>query len=331
MAKRFSCETRQAISHMLHEGIPAKEIAEKVGCSLPMVYKISTEVGHEFASNAKTYRNEIINDLCGEESIKAIAERYGVCTETVSKLRDELGIERKLYNRYGNYNERLKRAKAIMADKAPQFEYVGGFTDTDSYVIVRCKNCGTENRISMITVRKGPCTCPVCRQREIKARQQARQEQIQQQRKAEREARQEKKEHSRLLRKIEASEQMCLRFCECGTLIDNPRRKLCKDCARKRANKNSEMARRIKLKRAWVDTDITVEALYRRDNGVCWICGGQCDLNDKKYVGETIVCGNMYPSIDHVIPLGKLGPHSWQNVRLAHRICNSIKSDNIVA
>ena len=76
-----------------------------------------------------------------------------------------------------------------------------------------------------------------------------------------------------------------------------------------------------------VDPDITIQKLYRRDNGICYLCGGLCDWNDKEIRENTIVCGNQYPSIDHVMPLSKGGLHSWDNVRLAHRICNSLKSD----
>jgi len=46
--------------------------------------------------------------------------------------------------------------------------------------------------------------------------------------------------------------------------------------------------------------------------------------------GDTFIAGNMYPSIDHVVPLSRGGLHEWGNVKLAHRICNSIKKDNDV-
>lgn len=47
--------------------------------------------------------------------------------------------------------------------------------------------------------------------------------------------------------------------------------------------------------------------------------------------GDTFIAGNMYPSIDHVRPLSRGGLHEWGNVKLAHRICNSIKKDNVVS
>lgn len=73
------------------------------------------------------------------------------------------------------------------------------------------------------------------------------------------------------------------------------------------------------------ENGITVEALYEASKGICKICGGICDLNDYRYVGDTFVAGDNYPSIDHIIPLSKGGSHTWANVQLAHRICNSHK------
>ena len=76
-----------------------------------------------------------------------------------------------------------------------------------------------------------------------------------------------------------------------------------------------------------VDKDINLVDLFKKSNGVCYLCGKPCDTEDRREVNGTIICGDMYPSIDHVIPLARGGKHSWNNVRLAHRICNSLKSD----
>lgn len=75
------------------------------------------------------------------------------------------------------------------------------------------------------------------------------------------------------------------------------------------------------------DKDITLGKLYERDKGICKICGGLCDYNDYEIRGNTIIVGNSYPSIDHITPLSKGGSHTWDNVQLAHKQCNSIKSD----
>lgn len=78
-----------------------------------------------------------------------------------------------------------------------------------------------------------------------------------------------------------------------------------------------------------VDDDITLMALYDRDNGICHICGDPCDYEDCTREGNNVTVGITYPSIDHVIPLSKNGLHSWANVRLAHHYCNAIKNDAV--
>ena len=80
-----------------------------------------------------------------------------------------------------------------------------------------------------------------------------------------------------------------------------------------------------------IEWNISLEKLTQRDKGVCKICGREVDINDYYYSDEGyFIAGNNYPSIDHIIPLAKGGTHTWNNVQLAHRYCNSIKSDNII-
>ena len=218
-------------------------------------------------------------------------------------------------NQWGSYEERLHRAELVIEKHLPTFEYVGGFTDTDSPIDLRCKVCGAVKRVSMITVRKEKVKCLECR----KARRE--------------EARKEETEYLDLMaarerwkRQSGVSRQTRMTFCDCGKVI--ARGKRCADCSRRLENKNHENRRRIKLRKAWKDSDISLVSLYKRDAGRCWLCGGACDWNDREQTSATIICGDNYPSIDHVVPLSKGGEHSWENVRLAHRICNSIKSDS---
>ena len=129
--------------------------------------------------------------------------------------------------------------------------------------------------------------------------------------------------------KKEAKKEANHRFCECivcGSAFEtyNPAQKTCcKECGRKLAN--SRKQKRIP-KEQMVDKDITLEALYRRDSGVCYLCGGLCDWNDK----DRNIVGSMYPSIDHIIPVSRGGFHSWDNVRLAHFECNVKKSNDLI-
>lgn len=68
---------------------------------------------------------------------------------------------------------------------------------------------------------------------------------------------------------------------------------------------------------------ITLKKLMERDGNVCQICGEPCDVNDRRYGSS----GPLYPSIDHIKPMARGGSHTWDNVQLAHTICNSCKRD----
>lgn len=59
------------------------------------------------------------------------------------------------------------------------------------------------------------------------------------------------------------------------------------------------------------DEDITLWTLYRRDRGLCGICGYFVESN--------------LASIDHVTPLSRGGLHKWDNVQLVHVRCNKRK------
>lgn len=78
-----------------------------------------------------------------------------------------------------------------------------------------------------------------------------------------------------------------------------------------------------------VDYDISLAKLAMRDKGICQICHTPVDWNDLELVKVRYRYGDNYPSIDHIIPKSKGGLHSWNNVQLAHRICNSKKKDKI--
>ena len=56
---------------------------------------------------------------------------------------------------------------------------------------------------------------------------------------------------------------------------------------------------------------ITVQELSVRDNDICGICGNVVAEGDR--------------SIDHKVALSIGGSHTWNNVQLAHRTCNSSK------
>lgn len=121
------------------------------------------------------------------------------------------------------------------------------------------------------------------------------------------------------------SEHICE---DCGEkyIAHYPLAKYCQSCRKSRA--------RDKYKSRYdgimIDNDITLRKLARRDHNICWICGLLVDWTDKRPGNNTIIVGDLYPSIDHKIPISKGGMHAWNNVALAHMKCNSWKCDKII-
>jgi len=78
----------------------------------------------------------------------------------------------------------------------------------------------------------------------------------------------------------------------------------------KNIRNNVKARRRIRESNAYVE-NIDRNLIYDRDNGICQICGELVPKNEM--------------TIDHIIPLAKDGIHSYNNVQLAHSVCNSSK------
>lgn len=116
----------------------------------------------------------------------------------------------------------------------------------------------------------------------------------------------------------------------CGETFytNDARKKYCtKQCRKKLYNKTIRSKRHQQITSREHDNDITLKQLYIRDEGRCYLCGGQTDWNDYKLINKTKIGQGNYPSIDHVIPLNKQGTHTWDNVRLAHTRCNQDKGN----
>lgn len=58
------------------------------------------------------------------------------------------------------------------------------------------------------------------------------------------------------------------------------------------------------------------QLLIERDGEECWLCGRKLDFEDDPN-------GDWYPSLDHIEFAYEGGSNSIENLRLAHRRCNS--------
>ena len=214
----------------------------------------------------------------------------------------------------------------LLEERHPQFEYVDGFTNCDGMVNIRCKVCGYVQSRSLISIRKRNknIVCENCAHiAHIEA----------EKRKAHKKLVEAQKKEWEKIGKVKA-EQLSFSVCKCcGNLFFSKRKAVqyCSTACQTKLKDAIKKDRRIrKLRSIAIDKDITIEKLYKKSNGVCAICGGQCDWSDHVLRDDgTFVVGAMYPSIDHVKPISKGGLHEWDNVQLAHLSCNSKKSNKI--
>lgn len=118
----------------------------------------------------------------------------------------------------------------------------------------------------------------------------------------------------------------------CGNkyIAHHPFAKYCSESCIRKAQRKRTGNRKHRYKEITVDKDINLYKLAQRDHNQCQICGLFVNWNDFEKTDTTIICGNMYPSIDHILPISLGGLHSWDNVQLAHRGCNTRKSNKYI-
>lgn len=201
-------------------------------------------------------------------------------------------------------------------------EYISGYESTKSRITVRCLICGNEWEAAYNKAAYEICRCPCCSE--------ARREYVEYVERVSQNMREIQRNIDALGRRERKKQDWIhkhTRICTvCGNKFLSRRGAIvCSDRCRKRYN-NRKGDKRIDA-RIVDDPDITLESLFTKDKGICHICGKPCDYEDYTVDGDIFIAGNWYPSIDHVIPISKGGRHSWDNVKLAHRLCNSVKSN----
>lgn len=249
-----------------------------------------------------------------QQASKAIGKPF---TEE-EKLRSiEIGKRKAIKTKYGDINDVQIR---FIEEHHPSWIWVSGTHGGNGFMEIQCKECKSIIKRSAVTLRKRDNTqCPICS--EI-----LKQKQIEEERK--------KREQDKINRfwnqDFEQSSFNWKSCSECGLFFIGKTKYCSEDCKRK--NQNRKMDHRIRNIYKKSNTDITLKKLFNRDKGICWICGNKCDYEDysRDEKGSFIV-GKNYPSIDHVYPLSKGGLHTWNNIKLAHCYCNTIKSDKVVS
>lgn len=248
------------------------------------------------------------------------------------------------------YNQRKKQDKEnrlalLLLEKG--FLYIGGYDGRYSTITVSCTTCGgTFTRYADMRKETQTLKCPLCEEQRLELKRQAKSErhqahlELQAKWESDREAkiraneeRLDKKQICKCcgkeftLREYRAKEQVnrCefTVYCssECRERESKEQLKALREFHKNRDHK----ARAIKFGCDY-EKGVTLKRLIKRDGLRCAICGGMCDLNDRSYGNGN---GPLYPSMDHIIPMCKGGGHTWNNVQIAHIICNARKNAKV--
>ena len=282
----------------------------------------------------KAARNVIIAERrLANVSMGDIAKEFNLTEGAVWSICKVLGLGGKRSNKKATYRkpvfteEHLKAEedrRRAMVERYEGFTYVGNYTGSDGIVDIRHEPCGSILTKSWVTIRhtrNNGLDCPVCRDRETE------------QKRLKAEAKQKRKAvQAHFVKQAQVkSKQLEMRLClHCGkTFFSATRENYCSPKCKKATNNSIKKDRRLrKLKAANYDSTISLPRVYDRDNGVCYLCGETCDWDDYERRDGVFIAGDRYPSVDHVIAIRNGGTHTWENVRLAHRWCNSIKADS---
>lgn len=270
----------------------------------------------------KEIRNlEIVAKRHAGKSMSELAEEYGLTETGIHHICKRYGVAGKMSNRKAQPKEyrnqytsgkfdREANAIRYINERTPNFEYAGNFTGIDGYVDLKCKTCGTVITKSFVSVRHGTARCEVCYQREL--------DEHAEKKKKERRVQAEKDRQSRKFKRLFEME------------IEQATFKQCPICNSLFIGNRVYCSEKCRHQNKWQMKDgyryqFPLEEVYKRDNGICYLCGEPCDWNDYEVKDGVIVYGNNYPSRDHVVPKSIGGSNTWDNIRLAHRICNSLK------
>lgn len=289
-------------------------------------------------------------------TVSETAEYFGVTKDQVNNLAKarKLTNGRTFADGHSEANRRRNKdaeSKLINSLNDKGFLYLGGYDNKYSTIKIKCLKCRSEFNRTAEAVKDGTVRCLECQKQETRERHEA-----------EKKKRADQAEVKRLERKWyklfhppvdERKEALLNQKGICG-ICGKPYtvREYVESCGMKYARNNgccSAECRDIKTKNALkashkgrrdnhrhravkfgcdYDPSVKLEKLVARDGLRCAICGGMCDWNDHSW---SEYCGPNYPSIDHIVPMSKGGGHTWDNVQVAHIICNSEKGDKVVS
>lgn len=262
--------------------------------------------------------------VCGKE-LKGKQKRY--CSIQCGKITDHRrrrGQAEEVRPRRSHLEWTDKDIQDRINTKASKIVYIGGYSGADSWIYVQCKDCGNMFKYSAQNLRRQrPILCVHCQELLSDIKERSRKENIERRAEA---------KHKEIIRKREEIYiRSHTRVCQnCGEEYFGTGKYCSEKCSKIQWQRNHDFKRRSRIKNNYSHDNISLKVLAKRDNDTCWLCEQKVDWTDFKKTKEGwFVAGANYPSIDHVQPLSKGGSHTWNNVRLSHRHCNTVKNNKL--
>lgn len=262
--------------------------------------------------------DEQILKSVGEMTRQQIAEKYGVHVANLDKRMKHLGVHAQ-YNRKAQKALKKKetmwhwtpgKAEMVRNKQGGRFELV---EFKEGRFRIKCVTCGFIIERASSTIRQKKCLCDKCEERRKNEIELA-------------------NERIKLMRSFYAVMELkkaktCI---VCGSEYHSQflNQKYCSDRCRKKWKRAGGYRERAKKYGVEYKSGITLMKVFNRDKGICQLCGKPVDWHDNSW-GESF--GAMYPTVDHITAFANGGGHTWDNVQLAHAICNSYKRDLITA
>ena len=265
---------------------------------------------------------EILLDIELGLTRQEIAKKHGVHVANLDRRMKHLGV-------HAQYN---RKAQKTLKKKEPMWHWTPGKAEMvrnkqgGRFELVEFKEgrfrikCVTHELIierASSTIRQKKCLCDKCKEQ----RKELRKNKIELD-----------NERIKLMRSFYAIlEIKKLKKCVvCGSEYHSQfaNQKYCSDKCRRKRKRRGGYRERAKKYGVKYESGITLMKVFDRDKGICQICGKPCDWNDHSW---NDVFGALYPTVDHITAFANGGGHTWDNVQLAHAICNSYKRDLITA
>jgi len=224
-------------------------------------------------------------------------------------------------------------------------ELISDYKGAETPVLLRCRTCGAEFKRIPHCINEAT-KCPACKQKKNEERKA--------QAKAEAEYRKTEKKAQRiainplglsyyqLKRSAELDKKCTCRICgntytmrqyieSAGIKYKRVSGYCSAECKRKALRKREHIRRkrdglnhyaRARKHNAPREKGITLSKLIKRDGLQCAICGLMCIYCEDRNAP-------LAPTIDHIIAIANGGGHTWDNVQVAHRQCNSYKGARV--